>query len=160
MGVAGELIAGYADGIMLHYSAARAKGITQGRLQDAMAVRLRQIPFVADVFTATEMRSGNARNREYFDAFRHSYYEGRSADLMLRYREWVYVPAFSRFGTSHGTPYEYDTHVPLVIAGAGVVAGQHPDRVATADLAATLARILRVRPTGEIDGQVLETALK
>lgn len=155
----GTLLAGYAEGWLLHYSEARSKRITPVALEGALADRFRQIPFVADVFTATEMRTGGGRGREYFDTFRHSYYEGRSADLILRYKEWFYVPAFSRFGTSHGSPYSYDTHVPLVIAGMGAVAGQHAERVATVDLAATLAKILGITPTGPIDGKVLTNGL-
>ncbi|MSR06384.1 MAG: alkaline phosphatase family protein [Gemmatimonadetes bacterium] len=159
LGLSGPLLAGYAEGLLLHYSAAKAKGINEAALQGAVAARFRQISFVADAFTATEMETGSGSSREYYEQFRHSYFKGRSPDVLLRFKPMVYL-ASSRFGTSHGSAYDYDTHVPLVFAGFGVVGGQHGERVATADLAATLARLLGITPTGEIDGKVLTAALR
>ena len=60
---------------------------------------------------------------------------------------------------THGTPYEYDSNVPLIFFGAGVRPGRHAEFVRTVDLAPTLAEIAGVRPTERIDGVVLRTAL-
>lgn len=56
---------------------------------------------------------------------------------------------------SHGSPYAYDSHVPLIFAGAGIPAGRHPQFVRTVDLAPTLARLLGVKPLEAIDGVAL-----
>ncbi|MCE2901422.1 MAG: alkaline phosphatase family protein [Gemmatimonas sp.] len=53
---------------------------------------------------------------------------------------------------SHGSPYAYDSHVPLIFAGAGVTAGKHPQFVRTVDLAPTLASLLGVKALEPIDG--------
>jgi Uncharacterized proteins of the AP superfamily len=52
----------------------------------------------------------------------------------------------------HGTPYDYDTHVPIVFYGAGVKPGRIADFVRTVDIAPTLAALARVRPTETLDG--------
>jgi arylsulfatase A-like enzyme len=72
----------------------------------------------------------------------------------------VYVPKpyfveRSTPGATHGTPYEYDTHVPQVWYGAGVIPGIHPERVAVEDLAPTLAAMLGVTLPAEAHGKVL-----
>ena len=59
----------------------------------------------------------------------------------------------------HGTPYDYDTHVPIVFYGAGVQSGRFTDFVRTVDLAPTLAAIAGVRPTETLDGVVLRAAI-
>jgi predicted AlkP superfamily pyrophosphatase or phosphodiesterase len=61
---------------------------------------------------------------------------------------------------SHGSPYDYDSNVPLVFYGAGVKPGTHAEFVRTVDLAPTLAALAGVKPTQAIDGVVLRNALK
>ena len=39
----------------------------------------------------------------------------------------------------HGSPYEYDRHVPLIFLGAGVTPGMSDQRARTVDIAPTLA---------------------
>jgi arylsulfatase A-like enzyme len=53
---------------------------------------------------------------------------------------------------SHGSPRDYDSHVPLIIAGAGVTPGVQREFVRTVDLAPTLARLLGVKPLERLDG--------
>jgi type I phosphodiesterase/nucleotide pyrophosphatase len=46
-------------------------------------------------------------------------------------------------GTTHGTPWHYDTHVPLMLVGAGIAAGGPHDRtVSPACLASTVAELV------------------
>jgi arylsulfatase A-like enzyme len=63
-------------------------------------------------------------------------------------------------GTTHGTPYSYDTHIPLVLLGPGIRPGRYHKAVALNDLAPTLATLLEVEtPSGSV-GRVLQEALK
>ena len=59
----------------------------------------------------------------------------------------------------HGQPSDDDTHVALIIAGAGVRPGRYPERVQVADLAPTLALLLGVAPLEKLDGRVLTEAV-
>lgn len=61
---------------------------------------------------------------------------------------------------SHGSPYDYDSNVPLIFYGAGVQPGTHGEFVRTVDLAATLAALAHVQPTEPIDGVILESAVR
>jgi len=61
---------------------------------------------------------------------------------------------------SHGSPYDYDSNVPLVFYGAGVRQGVHGEFVRTVDLAPTLAALGGVKPTERLDGVVLSGAIK
>ena len=61
---------------------------------------------------------------------------------------------------SHGSPYDYDSHVPLIFYGAGVRPGRFPQFVRTVDLAPTLAGLAGVPPMGAIDGVVLKDAIR
>ena len=60
----------------------------------------------------------------------------------------------------HGSPYDDDTHVPLVFYGPGVTAGKRDEFARVVDLAPTLAALLGVRPTETIDGRALKDIAK
>ena len=61
---------------------------------------------------------------------------------------------------SHGTPYDYDSNVPIIFYGAPFKAGKISDFVRTVDIAPTLATAAGVKPSEKLDGVVLKAALK
>jgi arylsulfatase A-like enzyme len=67
---------------------------------------------------------------------------------------------FSGLVATHGAPYDYDTHVPLIFFGRWFVPGRYSEFARTVDLAPTLAKIAGVEPGERIDGMVLRRALK
>ena len=60
----------------------------------------------------------------------------------------------------HGTPHEYDAHVPLIFYGPGFVPGKYTDPALVVDLAPTLAALVGAKPSERLDGHVLSQALK
>lgn len=83
-----------------------------------------------------------------------SFHPARSGDVLI-IEEPYWVEERSRAGATHGSPYGYDTAVPLILAGAGVRPGTYAKRVSTVDLAPTLAAILRVPAPSGSEGAVL-----
>ena len=61
---------------------------------------------------------------------------------------------------THGTPHDYDAHVPVLFYGAGIKAGRYPEFTRVVDMAPTLAAILGVPPLERLDGHVLSAALE
>jgi predicted AlkP superfamily pyrophosphatase or phosphodiesterase len=64
------------------------------------------------------------------------------------------------FYATHGSPHDYDAHVPVIFYGPWFERGRYTNRVGVVDMAPTLAQVLGVRPTEELDGRVLTQALK
>ncbi len=56
------------------------------------------------------------------------------------------------YGTSHGTPYDYDTHVPLIFSRKQFRSRQDNSHHATVDIAPTIAKILNVQIPKTCDG--------
>ena len=111
------------EGVILSYAESKAKYYDEAGLRLAVARRIMQLPFVADAFTREELATNDAYSRPYFNLYRNNYNPDRSPDIMLRFKEyWIILD--EPHGTTHGTPYSYDTHVPLIFLGAGVRSGR------------------------------------
>ena len=59
-------------------------------------------------------------------------------------------------GTSHGTPYDYDTHVPLIISRTGRASKQISERSKSVDIAPTIAKMLGIEIPVYCDGVPLK----
>jgi arylsulfatase A-like enzyme len=60
------------------------------------------------------------------------------------------------YGTSHGTPYDYDTHVPLIFSQKHFKLNSIDSPSETVDIAATIARLLKVEIPSACDGTPLD----
>jgi predicted AlkP superfamily pyrophosphatase or phosphodiesterase len=117
------------------------------------------VPGVARYFTRTQLLTravspGDAVARRAL----HGYNPARSGDVVIIAEPYKYLNEYA--GASHGAPYSYDTHVPVIIMGAGVAAGLYAQEATPADIAPTLARLLRVQPPSNSVGRVLIEALR
>jgi predicted AlkP superfamily pyrophosphatase or phosphodiesterase len=74
-----------------------------------------------------------------------SYFKGRSGDLMVVPKEYWFMSPRAVIGTTHGSPYEYDTHVPVIFLGGAIKAGRSKASITPADIAPTLADLAGVK---------------
>ena len=92
--------------------------------------------------------------------FSNSYVPGRATGffgemgVVLRAVPGAYATTGST-GTSHGSPYRYDRHVPMLFMGPGVPAGSTADPVRTIDMAPTLAGLAGIPTPEDLDGRPL-----
>lgn len=142
------------DGVWLDAAAAAAAGVAPTELRTAVAAALRGLDFVADAFTADDLAARGDQARPFLTRYQRSYQAARSPDVLLRFKQWHLVDALPQ-GTSHGSPYGYDTHVPVLFFGAGIRPGLHERPVGTVDVAPTLAALLGVAIPQDIDGRSL-----
>jgi predicted AlkP superfamily pyrophosphatase or phosphodiesterase len=112
---------------------------------------------IARVYTSQDLRTGNVQQDAIGRAFSVAYYAPRSGNLFILpepYYTFYPVLAF------HGTPYDYDTHVPVLFLGPGIKPGTYAERIVPNDIAPTLAALLGVaQPSGSI-GRVLSEMLQ
>jgi arylsulfatase A-like enzyme len=95
-------------------------------------------------------------DRKLFNQIRNNYHPVRSGDIYI-----VQEPYWFNFDKGpvtgmHGSPWNYDTHVPVVFAGPGIPATRVQRRVQPADVAPTLAAILGMSPPASAQGNVLK----
>jgi predicted AlkP superfamily pyrophosphatase or phosphodiesterase len=139
----------------LDYEPAVKNGMDSIRLEQRIRTALMGIEGIDDVYFRRELvlpaESGGGR---FIDLYRRSYYSPRGEDFQVRFSEWCLLSS-RRYGTSHGSPYEYDTHVPVAFLWSGVRPAMVTRHVFTVDVAPTIGAVLGISiPTGT-DGRAL-----
>ena len=130
------------------------------KLEDAELVAKRAVqavPGVAQVLTSAELaqqRAGGNHSRSEL-----SYDPERSGQVFYVLAPYL-LPSARPEGTTHGSPWTYDTHVPLLLFGSGIKPGRYGEVVGVADLAPTLSTLLGIPAPNESQGRVLREALR
>jgi len=132
----------------------------------AMAVVLEAIkaaPGVAEVYRADQLADRPATKSPLRLAMADSYFPGRSGDLFIVSKPYWLMDGTPggktrSYGTGHGTPYNYDQRVPILLMGYGIQPGEYHGEVTPADIAPTLASLCGITLAPR-DGRVLAEAL-
>jgi len=111
---------------------------------------------VARVYRAADLAPGEAGD-VWLDLHRAAWHPQRGGDLVVQPCRGCLFTSRAE-GTSHGTAYEYDRMVPLILMGRGVEPGSTDAACRTIDLAPTLAGVLGLSFATPRDGRALPLA--
>ena len=129
--------------------------IDSARMEQVAADALRAMPQVTRVYTRTQLESNFSSGDRIDQRVRNGFNAVASGDIFVVHEpNWIR----SQTGTTHGSPYSYDSHVPLIFWGASelIAPGRYHGDVGMQDLAPTLSTILGIaRPNGTL-GRALE----
>jgi arylsulfatase A-like enzyme len=95
------------------------------------------------VYTGRQLLGAAPPDDPFFDLHQRAFFAPRSGDLIARVKPYVYVGGRVG-GTGHGTPHDYDRHVPIAFLGPGIEPGERGVACGPEDIAWTLARLLGV----------------
>ena len=128
------------------------KKLSRAEVNEAAAEAALTIPHVFRVYTREQLMKGTAMDDQVGRRVAYGFYVRRSADVFILLEPyWM----FSAHGTTHGTTFSYDAHVPVIFMGPGIKAGRFDQPIAVNDIAPTLATLLDVEtPSGSV-GRVL-----
>jgi len=114
-------------------------------------------PTVASVATSDELKSGQPSSIRFLAMLQKSFYPRRCGDVL-----WVFKPYKFHGGApaTHGSPYEYDTHVPVLLWGAGILPGEKTVDACPAQICATIGKLLGVEVPITCEEPPLVGALK
>jgi predicted AlkP superfamily pyrophosphatase or phosphodiesterase len=122
------------------------------------------MPGIARVYDRTEIPALATSDDPIARAVAAGFFPARSGDLIIIPKpNWIFVSDDKAIipgnATTHGSGYAYDTQVPLILLGAGIVPGHYEAAATPADIAPTLAKLAGVAlPTAT--GRLLDEALK
>jgi predicted AlkP superfamily pyrophosphatase or phosphodiesterase len=140
----------------LNYALAAERHLALSDVRRVAAEAASRVPHVSRVYTHDQLAAGSLPDDRFARRVMRGFNAQRSGDL-----EIVFEPYWIRQaqGTTHGTPYNYDTHIPLILMGPGIRTGIYFSDAALNDLAPTLAQLLKIETPAGSSGRTLSEAL-
>jgi hypothetical protein len=153
----GQWVLATGASVYLDHAIISERGLDAALVRRVAADAATAVPNVARVYTREQLLSGGLPDDRISQRVARSYHGVRSGDL-----EVVLDPYWIMRqdpGTTHGSPYAYDAHIPLILMGPGLTAGRYHRHAALNDVAPTLSAILGVGMPSGSSGRVLDEAL-
>ena len=143
--------------IFLNQEKIEALGFNKNTVAQRLADEVLSFDKIYKAVTAETLQTTN-----FTEGIMHSLQQGYnpkfSGDVLM-----IPYPAtlnYSRKGTSHGSGYSYDTHVPLIFYGNGIKKGASKKTYKIIDIAPTISNLLKIEAPNGTSGKIIEEVLK
>jgi len=153
--------------LYLNPAAVADAGLDVAEVERFVADELMKIPGIAYAITRSDLLAGRITESPVQNQIRRSFHPTRSGNIHMVQEHYWFLHSteeaekmgIGSIAAIHGSPWAYDTFVPIFFAGNGVPAQKIGRRVAPTDIAATLAVYLGVKPPSGSVGSVLNEVL-
>jgi hypothetical protein len=140
------------NALYLNRALLREKNLSPEEVQQIAAQDVAAIPHVARVYTGAQLAAGRAEWDPVSRRIMNGYDPRRSGDLYILLEPyWI----FGTIATTHGSPFIYDSHIPLIFAGPGIRAGTYYQSVVPFDIAPTISNLLGIEFPSGSTGRIL-----
>jgi hypothetical protein len=120
---------------------------------------LQKQPGIASVYTRQAIQAADFNEGGVKGLVRRGFNDNRSGDVVV-VTEPGWLIGSGTTGTTHGTGYSYDTHVPIIFYGFGVRQGASANYHPITDIAPTVSTILKIKFPSGATGQPITELLK
>ena len=162
-GIGGELIQTFFPPyVYLNRTLMQEQGVDQAEVERAVARELSKFEGVSLALSSTDLINGQVADTDINRLILNSHHPRRSGDVFLVFEPNWFINDFDGLtvAVTHGSPWRYDTYVPVIFAGAGLKPQRVYREIETVDLASTLSELIGTnRPSGA-RGQVLPEVMQ
>ncbi len=151
LGIAEDLVAAVIPpNVYLDPAKVRTLKLEVVAAENALAEELRAEPGIAYAFTRSDLQAGRIGHTPLLDSVQRAFHPKRSGDVVAIPKQLYYFDAEpDYYAATHGTPYGYDTFVPVIVLVPGMKALTSQEPVAPGQIAPTLSALLGIRsPSG------------
>ncbi|MGR5176534.1 alkaline phosphatase family protein [Vibrio parahaemolyticus] len=145
--------------IYLDHDMIQQKGLSLSSVQKLIADEVMKVKGVAAAVTSEDIANNRVADSRVNQMIRNNYHPARSGDIYLVFGPRTYINDMEglTIASTHGSPWRYDTHVPVIFAG-NKLEGQAVTRPVTPyDIAPTLSGYLNINaPSGATGEQLKE----
>lgn len=132
------------------------RGLKVEEVERELAGAIVKLPGFAFAVTRTDLLRGHIPDEPIMRMVQRAFHPTRSGNvLVVQSAGWYLYPDATKYSAMHGSPYAYDTYVPVFFLGRGIESQWIDRRVAPEDIAPTIARYLGVNPPSGATGDVL-----
>jgi hypothetical protein len=134
-----------------------AAGLEKAEVEQAVAAGLTEMDGIALAVATSELPKLEDTPR--IRQIRRNTHPSRSGDIYIVQAPYWFLYEKGPIGAVHGTPWRYDTYVPIMFAGANVAPQTIHRQVHPVDVAPTLAAFLGIKPPSSAVGRPLHEVL-
>lgn len=136
--------------------------IDREELESVVVEELSKFKGVSLAVSSAALRRGNLPDTHLHRSVVNNFHPKRSGDIYLVFEPNWFINDFDglKVAATHGSPWNYDTYVPIVFAGAGLQAQTVDRKVHTVDIAPTLSSYLEIKPPSGSVGVPLREVLQ
>ncbi len=134
------------------------KKIDQHALEEAVVKELSKFPGISLAVSSAALQRGNLSDTQLYRSVVNNFNPKRSGDIYVVFEPNWFINDFDGLtvAATHGSPWKYDTYVPIVFAGAGLDAKTITRKVYTVDVAPSLSAYVGTKqPSGAV-GEILQ----
>jgi predicted AlkP superfamily pyrophosphatase or phosphodiesterase len=144
------------DQIFLNYDLIKSLQLDLVDVQEFIVNDIINYSAVSKAYTATTMQTSYFKDGME-KTLQNGYNQKLSGDVLFTLKSGVI--AYGPKGTTHGSGYTYDTHVPLLFYGNGIQIGKTFERTNVTDIAPTISALLGIAFPSGATGAVIEKAI-
>jgi predicted AlkP superfamily pyrophosphatase or phosphodiesterase len=162
-GIGEQLIATYFHPYLyLNREVIAEKGLDQAEVENAVVDELSRFDGVALALSSSALKSGNVPDTPLVQSILRNYNPGRSGDIYVVFQPNRFINEFDGLtvAVAHGSPWGYDSYVPIIFAGFGIRAQRINRIVHTVDIAPTLSLIIGAKPPTGSSGAPLNEVIR
>ena len=157
-GIGEELIQTYFHPyVYLNKQAIAEAGLDLTEVESAVAAELTLLDGIAAAFTYSDLMTGNLPDTRLTRAVLHNHNPQRSGEVFIVFEPHRFIADFDglHVASTHGSPWAYDSFVPIIFAGHGLESQTIYRRVHTVDIAPTLSALIGTKPPSGAAGDPL-----
>ena len=144
--------------VTINRESATKVGLKPDSILDALAKEMRRLPGVGRVDWVKDLAKADTSRDAVARRWLHMLPADLTADLVMSLAPYAYYESVDM--ATHGTPNDYDAHVPVIFYGPPFTPGKFNQRALVADMAPTLAAVVNVTPTEPLDGKARTEAIR
>jgi len=158
--ISGSLIETYSHPYL--YFSADVKNnpdINHEALEAAVIEELSKFKGVSLAVSSAALRRGNLPDTHLYRSVVNNFHSKRSGDVFVVFEPNSFINDFDGLtvAATHGSPWQYDTYVPIVFAGAGLDPQVVDRKVHTIDIAPTMSAYFGIKaPSGSVGTPLME----
>jgi hypothetical protein len=139
--------------LYLDSDAVRKEGLERQAVATALADQLAKVSGIGGAIVGANIAPNTASGA--VAAVQHNHHPRRSGDIYIFQQPYWFLFDRGAVAAMHGSPWSYDTHVPIIFVGPGIKASQVNRLVHPIDVAPTLSALLNMSPPAAAQGTVL-----
>jgi predicted AlkP superfamily pyrophosphatase or phosphodiesterase len=158
-GIGEELIeAFFQPYIYLNQRLIREKNLNQAEVEKAVAEEMMKFDGVAAAVSSIALRTDSLPDTLLNRSILRNFHAKRSGDIYLVFEPNVFINDFDGLtvASTHGSPWRYDTFVPVIFAGTNLQPKSISRAITPYDIAPTLSHYLGIKPPSAAQGQPLQ----